>query len=182
MTQKLIYENQDGAISVVHPAPGVALEAVIASSVPVKVLKAGIVHTGVAQAFNVEVGAYIDARLAAANGLTVQQVPYKLVEESEIPTCRMFRSAWRTTDETPLVEDAEVAKEVAHDLRRAKREEEFAPLDKAVVIATANPEALAEAEAARQEVRDRYAVIQTEIDACADCQALRDKLAEHSLV
>ena len=56
------------------------------------------------------------------------------------------------------------AKAVAHDIRRAKRAEEFAPHDE--VIAKRIPGvAEAEAEAARAEIRARYAAMQTAIDA-----------------
>lgn len=53
------------------------------------------------------------------------------------------------------------AKTIAHDVRRAKRAEEFAPLD---VKATIPTEAKA-AEAARQAVRDKYADMQQQIEA-----------------
>jgi hypothetical protein len=52
------------------------------------------------------------------------------------------------------------AKAIAHDKRRAARAAEFAPLD---IKATIPSEAVA-AEAARQAVRDKYAVIQSDID------------------
>jgi hypothetical protein len=52
------------------------------------------------------------------------------------------------------------AKAVAHDKRRAARAAEFAPLD---IKATIPSEAVA-AETARQAIRDKYAVIQTDID------------------
>ncbi len=52
------------------------------------------------------------------------------------------------------------AKAIAHDKRRAARAAEFAPLD---IKATIPSEAVA-AEAARQAIRDKYAVIQTDID------------------
>jgi hypothetical protein len=52
------------------------------------------------------------------------------------------------------------AKSIAHDKRRAARAAEFAPLD---IKATIPSEAVA-AEAARQAVRDKYAVIQSDID------------------
>lgn len=56
------------------------------------------------------------------------------------------------------------AKAVAHDMRRAKRAEEFAPHDE--VIAKRIPGTVeAEAEAARQAIREKYAAMQTEIDA-----------------
>jgi len=52
------------------------------------------------------------------------------------------------------------AKSIAHDKRRAARAAEFAPLD---IKATIPSEAVA-AETARQAVRDKYAVIQSDID------------------
>jgi hypothetical protein len=61
------------------------------------------------------------------------------------------------------------AKTVAHDARRAARTAEFAPLD---VKATIPSEATA-AEAARQAVREKYAVMQTAIDAAADVDAIK---------
>jgi len=55
------------------------------------------------------------------------------------------------------------AKAVAHDMRRAKRAEEFAPHDE--VIAKRIPgTAEADAEAARQVIREKYSAMQTEID------------------
>jgi hypothetical protein len=55
------------------------------------------------------------------------------------------------------------AKAVAHDMRRAKRAEEFAPHDE--VIAKRIPgTAEADAEAARQAIREKYSAMQTEID------------------
>ncbi len=61
------------------------------------------------------------------------------------------------------------AKTVAHDARRAARTAEFAPLD---VKATIPSEATA-AESARQAVREKYAVMQTAIDAAADVDAIK---------
>jgi hypothetical protein len=53
------------------------------------------------------------------------------------------------------------AKAIGHDIRRAERSKEFAPLD---IKATIPSEAEA-AEAARQAIREKYATIQSEIDA-----------------
>ena len=68
------------------------------------------------------------------------------------------------------------AKAIAHDKRRAARAAEFAPLD---IKATIPSEAVA-AEAARQAVRDKYAVIQTDIDSAPGVPEL--KLIADSLV
>mgnify|MGYP000485563405 CR=1 FL=1 len=64
------------------------------------------------------------------------------------------------------------AKTIAHDVRRAKRAEEFAPLDE--VIMKQIPDADADAaEVSRAAVRTKYATVQTNIDAAADVAALK---------
>jgi hypothetical protein len=57
------------------------------------------------------------------------------------------------------------AKAIGHDMRRAARAEEFKPFDEA--IAKQIPGAADGAEAERQAISDKYAVIQTNIDAAA---------------
>ena len=61
------------------------------------------------------------------------------------------------------------AKAIAHDVRRAKRAEEFAPLDVKATI----PSEAAAAEAARQAVREKYAELQAQIDAAATPDELK---------
>ncbi len=61
------------------------------------------------------------------------------------------------------------AKNIAHDARRTARSAEFAPLD---IKATIPSEATA-AEAARQVVRDKYATMQTAIDAATTTDAIK---------
>jgi hypothetical protein len=64
------------------------------------------------------------------------------------------------------------AKSVAHAQRRAARAAEFAPLDIKATI----PSEAAAAEAARQAVRDKYAVMQSAIDAASDVDAIKAAL------
>ena len=61
------------------------------------------------------------------------------------------------------------AKDIAHDVRRAKRSEEFAPLD---IKATIPSEAVA-AEEARAAVRAKYEAMQTAIDAATDVDGIK---------
>jgi len=61
------------------------------------------------------------------------------------------------------------AKTIAHDMRRGKRTQEFAPLD---IKATIPAEAAA-AEAARQAVREKYAAMQVAIDAAATTDEIK---------
>lgn len=68
-----------------------------------------------------------------------------------------------------IVIDITKAKAITHDMRRAARSAEFAPLD---VKATIPSEAVA-AEAARAVIRTKYADIQTAVDDAADVAALK---------
>ena len=61
------------------------------------------------------------------------------------------------------------AKTIVHDIRRAKRTAEFAPLD---IKATIPSEAVA-AEEARAAIRTKYAEMQSAVDAAADVAALK---------
>lgn len=61
------------------------------------------------------------------------------------------------------------AKDIAHDVRRAKRAQDFAPLDVKATI----PSEAAAAEAARQEARERYAAMQEQIDAAQSPDQLK---------
>lgn len=61
------------------------------------------------------------------------------------------------------------AKAIVHDKRRAARAAEFAPLD---IKATIPAEAAA-AEAARQAIREKYATMQTQIDAASGVDELK---------
>lgn len=64
------------------------------------------------------------------------------------------------------------AKMIAHDTRRAARAAEFEPLDIKATI----PSEAAAAEAARQVIRDKYAVMQTQIDAAATTDEIKAAL------
>ena len=63
------------------------------------------------------------------------------------------------------------AKGIAHDIRRAARSEEFKPYDDA--IAKQSPGQMEGAEAARQAIRDKYAAMQTAIDAASTVDEIK---------
>jgi len=63
------------------------------------------------------------------------------------------------------------AKTIAHDVRRAARAEEFKPFDDA--IAKQIPCQAQGAEAERQKIRDKYAQMQTAIDAAATVDEIK---------
>ena len=68
-----------------------------------------------------------------------------------------------------IVIDINKAKAIAHDKRRAARAEEFKPWD---VKATIPSEQVA-AEAERQKIRDKYAILQDQIDAAQTAEELK---------
>ena len=68
--------------------------------------------------------------------------------------------------------DIQKAKAIGHDIRREERAKEFAPLDIQATI----PAKAQEAEAARQVIREKYAAIQTQIDAATTPEEIKSAL------
>ena len=64
------------------------------------------------------------------------------------------------------------AKDIAHDIRRSKRAEEFAPLDIQATI----PSQASAAESARQVIRDKYAAMQTQINSASTPEEIKTAL------
>ncbi len=71
-----------------------------------------------------------------------------------------------------IVINLDKAKGIAHEIRRAKRAEEFAPYDEIIMKQIPGNDAV-EAEAARQVIRDRYAQIQLDIDSAPGVNELK---------
>jgi len=67
------------------------------------------------------------------------------------------------------------AKSIAHDKRRAARAEEFKPHDEVIMKQIPGNDA-AVAEAARQEIRDKYADMQVAIDGAESADQLKEIL------
>ena len=131
---KIIYQNQEGGVSVIIPTESVELAL---KDVP-------------------------------------EGVAYKIVEDDAIPADRFFRNAWVANGAAVEV-DLDQAKDIGHDIRRTQRAEEFKPFDD--IIAKQIPGVSAtNAEAARQAIRDKYSVIQSEIDATASPDEIKTAL------
>jgi hypothetical protein len=75
-----------------------------------------------------------------------------------------------------IVVNINKAKAIGHDIRRAARAEEFQPYDEA--IAKQIPGQAEGAEATRQAIREKYAVIQTKIDAATTPEEIKAALEE----
>ena len=63
----------------------------------------------------------------------------------------------------PIVTNMTKAKDIAHEMRRAKRAEEFAPHDEVIMKQIPGADADA-AEAARVDIRTKYETVQTDIN------------------
>jgi len=114
-------------------------------------------------------------------GLTIDQiaekdvpegVPFTIVDVADIPTDRTFRGAWEYAGNA-VATNMTKAREIAHGIRRAARAKEFAPLDVEATI----PARAAQAEAARQVIREKYEAMQAAIDAASTEQALKAALS-----
>jgi len=102
-------------------------------------------------------------------------VPYEIVSAADIPSDRTFRNAWVIGMDGCVEHDLDQCKSIGHDKRRAARTEAFAPFDE--IIAKQIPGAdAAEAEAARAEIRSKYANVQLAIDAAADPDEIKAAL------
>ena len=73
----------------------------------------------------------------------------------------------------PIVTNMTKAKDIAHEMRRAKRAEEFAPHDEVIMKQIPGADADA-AEAARVDIRAKYETVQTDIDAAINEVELRN--------
>jgi hypothetical protein len=71
-----------------------------------------------------------------------------------------------------IIINIDKAKDIAHDMRRAKRAEEFAPLDIQATI----PSQASAAESARQVVRDKYAAMQTQINSASTPEEIKEAI------
>jgi hypothetical protein len=66
------------------------------------------------------------------------------------------------------------AKDITHEKRRAARAKEFAPLDVEATI----PSRAAQAEEARQAIRNKYAILQEQIESAETIEQLKTLLPE----
>jgi hypothetical protein len=103
-------------------------------------------------------------------------VDYEIIEESALPADRFFRNAWvKGTGKVDI--DLDRARAIGHDIRRAKRAEEFQPFDDIIAKQIPGKDAT-EAETKRQAIRDKYDAIQVAIDDAATPDEIKAALVE----
>lgn len=123
------------------------------------------------------------AVIVPAPGATIEQVikavptgaHYEVVDVADVPADRTFRGAW-FHDVSPEPQkvgvDTTKAQDITHEMRRAKRTEEFAPLDE-IIMKQIPGTSVVDAENARGVIRAKYDAIQVEIDAAVDHTELK---------
>lgn len=106
-------------------------------------------------------------------------LPYRIVDDSAFPVDGMFFSAWETdftSEHAVITVNMAKAKAIGHDIRRKMRSDEFAPLDDQIMKQIPGTNAVA-VEAARQDIRDKYAVMQELINAAETPDELKSALS-----
>jgi hypothetical protein len=101
-------------------------------------------------------------------------VPYEIVSADDIPSDRYFRNAWVMGD-CCVEHDLDKCKEIGHDLRRQQRAEEFKPYDEVIMKQIPGADAVA-AEEARQEIREKYALVQDVIEGASTPDEIKTAL------
>tara|TARA_R110000803_G_C11987147_1_gene321482 strand:+ start:2541 stop:3050 length:510 start_codon:yes stop_codon:yes gene_type:complete len=91
---------------------------------------------------------------------------------------KTFRSAYKKGSGLGVDVDMPIAKSMAHDKRRIKREKDIAPLDIKATI----PNEAASAEASRQVIRDANASLQVDIDNASNEVALKELMVANYLI
>jgi hypothetical protein len=101
-------------------------------------------------------------------------VAYEIVEDNAIPADRFFRNAW-VIGNGCIEHDLDQCKNIGHDIRRTQRNAEFAPFDEIIAKQIPGLDA-SEAEASRQAIRFKYALIQDAIDIAEDPDQIKTAL------
>jgi hypothetical protein len=99
---------------------------------------------------------------------------YEIIEREALPEDRLFRDAWVKTGAT-VVEDLAKSKVIAHEMRRAKRAEEFSPYDDLISKQIPGSDTDA-AEALRAAIRVKYETLQSDIDAATTVAEIKTAL------
>jgi len=98
---------------------------------------------------------------------------YEIVDTTEVPSDRTFRNAWKRGEQGKKVGiDMAKGKEITHARRRTKRDEEMGPHDK-IIMKQIPGQNTNQAEAARAQLRIKYASIQDDIDNATTPEALK---------
>ena len=115
------------------------------------------------------------ADVPGINGYDYDKTFFGFKAENELNVLTEYRG-WKS-DQNGISVDMTGAKEIAHHCRRQVRARELAPLD----IQSTIPSQAVAAEAARQAIRNKHDVIQTDIDSTTDPASLKAVIETNNL-
>lgn len=127
------------------------------------------------------------------SGLTIDEIMAKdvpagatnvrKITTAELPADRLFRNAWDDSNPEEFIGlDLTKAKGIAHEMRRAKRQEEMSPLDEESKNARTTSQRAQEIVSEKTAILDKYDVIQANIDAAIDEAELRSELTNQGII
>ena len=105
-----------------------------------------------------------------ASSVVPEGIEWFAVEEDDLPAQKKLRNAWEY--DGGVVVNISKAKTLTHSLRRKVRSIELAPHDDVIAKQIPGTDAT-QAEASRQVVREKYAKMQNDIDACTTAEQLQ---------
>lgn len=107
-------------------------------------------------------------------------VSYKIVEDTELAEFNDFISSVELVD-SELTVNMDKAKAACHNVRRSKRDSEFAPLDEQISKQIPGV-SLSGVESQRQAIRDKYDQMQVKIDVAVNTNDLKQVLKDYGMV
>ena len=100
--------------------------------------------------------------------------PYQIIDAAEVTADRSFRAAWEVDANRKSINvNIDKAKDVAHGIRRAVRNDELAPFDEAIAKRIPGVGVPDELENARQKIREKYAVVQDLINEAVSVEQIK---------
>lgn len=182
MNERIVFTNPDGSVDVLTPADDYLNE--INASILGKVTRETLQSEGESDTdfHNRSSSAISDALWDMPKFLDFIQnkdVPAgatnaRQITVAELPEDRLFRGAWDDSNpESFIGVDLTKAKLIAHNVRRTDREDKMEPLDREGGFASTSATRKSEIATEKQDILDANAMVQTDIESCADEVAIR---------
>ncbi len=122
-------------------------------------------------------GIMTNAEYVMNNDVPADATNVRLITTDELPSDRLFRSAWDDSNpENFIGTDLVKAQAIAHGMRRANREDKMKPLDKEGNFFSTTTGRKSAIKTSKQAIMDANATVQSDIDSATDEAGLRSVL------